>query len=126
MSEYVAPMSDIKFVLQELAGLEEISQLPGCEDASLDTAEAILEEAGKFASEVLSPLNRVGDTNGPRWNNGEVTTSPGWKEAYKQFVEGGWNAFSCEPEYGGQGLPKLLATAVMEMWKSANMAFAAC
>ena len=126
MSEYVAPMRDIKFVLQEVAGLEEISKLPGCEDATMDTAEAILEEAGKFASEVLSPLNRVGDTDGARWNNGEVTTSPGWKDAYNQFVEGGWNAFSCEPEYGGQGLPKLLATAVMEMWKSANMAFALC
>lgn len=126
MSEYVAPIRDMKFVLTELAGLEEIGKLPGCEDATLDTAEAILEEAGKLASEVLSPLNRVGDTHGARWENGNVYTSPGWKDAYKQFVDGGWNAFSGEPEYGGQGLPKVLATAVMEMWKSANMAFALC
>lgn len=122
---YNAPIRDMQFVMKELAGLDEVGALPGCEDAP-DLADAILDEANKFASGVLAPLNRTGDTDGARWDNGVVHTTPGWKEAYKQFVDGGWNAFACEPEYGGQGLPRLLATAVMEMWKSANMAFSLC
>jgi 3-(methylthio)propanoyl-CoA dehydrogenase len=126
MSSYNAPIRDMQFVMKELAGMDAVAALPGCEDASADLVDAVLEEANKFASGVLAPLNRLGDTQGARWNDGVVTTTPGWKDAYTQFAESGWTALACDPEYGGQGLPKLVATAVMEMWKSANMAFSLC
>ncbi|MBT9498412.1 MULTISPECIES: acyl-CoA dehydrogenase [Zoogloea] len=126
MSSYNAPIRDMQFVMQELAGLEAVSALPGCEDASADLVDAVLEEANKFASGVIAPLNWTGDQEGATWVNGEVRTATGWKEAYKQFAEAGWTALACEPEFGGQGLPKLVSTAVMEMWKSANMAFSLC
>ena len=126
MSEYVAPLKDIRFVMQSLAGLDEVVALPGCEEASPDVVDAILEEAAKFAGEVLSPLNRVGDTQGARWHDRVVSTSPGFREAYGQFVENGWNGLGCDPEFGGQGLPRLLSTAVSEMWKAANHAFSLC
>lgn len=126
MSQYTAPLRDMQFVMHELAGLEEVGRLPGCEEVSADLADSILDEANKFASGVLAPLNRVGDEVGAKWQDGEVVTAPGWKDAYKQFSESGWAALAGDPEYGGQGLPKLVATAVMEMWKSANMAFSLC
>ncbi|MCK0513075.1 acyl-CoA dehydrogenase [Aromatoleum buckelii] len=126
MSQYTAPVRDMQFVMHELAGLEEVAKLPGCEEVSSDLVDAILDEANKFASGVLAPLNRVGDEEGAKWEHGKVTTAPGWKEAYRQFSEAGWTAVAGDPEYGGQGLPKLLSTAVMEMWKAANMAFSLC
>ena len=126
MSNYNAPIRDMQFVMRELAGLDEVTQLPGNEEVSADLVDAILEEADKFASGVLAPLNWVGDQEGAKWKDGDVFTAPGWKDAYTQFGESGWTALPCDPEYGGQGLPKLLATAVMEMWKSANMAFSLC
>ncbi len=126
MSNYNAPVRDMQFVMRELAGLDEVMQLPGNEEVSADLVDAILEEADKFASGVLAPLNWTGDQEGAKWNDGQVATAPGWKDAYTQFTESGWTALPCDPEYGGQGLPKLLATAVMEMWKSANMAFSLC
>ncbi|AKU11933.1 acyl-CoA dehydrogenase [Azoarcus sp. CIB] len=126
MSQYTAPIRDMQFVMRELAGLDEVAKLPGCEEVSADLVDAILDEANKFASGVLAPLNRIGDQEGAKWDSGNVRTAPGWKEAYKQFAEAGWTALACEPEFGGQGLPKLVATAVMEMWKSANMAFSLC
>ncbi len=126
MSNYNAPLRDMQFVMRELADLDAVAALPGCEDAAPDVVDAILEEAGKFASGVLAPLNRIGDQEGARWDNGVVHTVTGWKEAYTQFAEAGWTALACKPEFGGQGLPKLVSTAVMEMWKSANMAFSLC
>ncbi len=126
MSHYTAPIRDMQFVMQELAGLDEVQALPGCEEVSSDLVDAILDEANKFASGVLAPLNWIGDQEGARWHDGEVSTAPGWKEAYRQFTEAGWTALACDPDFGGQGLPKLLSTAVMEMWKSANMAFSLC
>ena len=126
MSEYAAPLRDIRFVMQELAGLDRVVALPGCEEATPDVVDAILEEAARFSGEVLSPLNRVGDTNGAKWRDTVVTTSPGFKEAYRQFVDNGWNGLGCDPEFGGQGLPRLLSTAVSEMWKAANHAFSLC
>jgi len=126
MSTYVAPLKDMRFVLNELAGLAEVAKLPGYEEASPDTVDAILEEAAKFASEVLDPLNRVGDQEGSRWKDGAVTTPKGFKEAYRKYVEGGWGALPFGPEWGGQGLPKLVATVVEEMLTSSNMSFSLC
>ena len=126
MSEYRAPIRDMQFVLKELAGLDEVIQLPGCEEASADVVDAILEEAARFAEEVLSPLNASGDRQGARFEAGQVTMPEGFKEAYQLFAASGWTALSSEPEWGGQGLPKLLSTPVSEMWKSANHAFSLC
>ncbi len=123
---YTAPIRDIQFVLHELAGLPEITQLPGCDEVTGDLVDAILEEGGKFASGVLAPLNHTGDREGARWNNGAVTTATGWKDAYKAFAEAGWTAISGPTEYGGQHLPVCVATAMNEMFKSANMAFCLC
>jgi len=126
MTDYSAPIRDMQFVMNELAGLDEVQQLPGCEEVSGDLVDAILEEADKFAGGVLGPLNWSGDQEGAKWDHGAVVTATGWKQAYRQFCEAGWPALAGDPQYGGQGLPKLLSTAVMEMWKSANMAFSLC
>ena len=126
MSAYVAPLKDMRFVLHELAGLSEVAKLPDCGEATPDTVDAILEEAAKFASGVLDPLNRSGDQEGSRWKDGAVTTPKGFKDAYRQYVEGGWGALPVSAEWGGQGLPKLVATPVEEMWCSANMSFSLC
>ena len=126
MSSYVAPLKDMRFVLNELAGLAQVAQLPGFGEATPDTVDAILDEAGKFASGVLDPLNATGDQEGSQWRAGAVSTPKGFKEAYRQFVEGGWNALPLDPEWGGQGLPKLVSTPVSEIVTSANMAFSLC
>ncbi len=126
MSHYAAPIRDMQFVMRELAGLQEVQKLPGCEEVSTDLVDAILDEASKFATGILAPLNKTGDVEGAKWSHGEVTTAPGWREAYRQFTEAGWTALPCDPDFGGQGLPKLVATAVMEMWKASNMAFSLC
>ncbi|MDP1612200.1 MAG: acyl-CoA dehydrogenase [Sulfuritalea sp.] len=120
---YSAPLADMRFLLQEVAGLSEIAQLPGCEEATPDLVDAVLEEAGKFAAGVLAPLNSVGDRESCRLEDGKVVTPPGWSEAYKAFAEGGWVGLGLSPDYGGQGLPKCVATPVWEMWFSANTAF---
>jgi alkylation response protein AidB-like acyl-CoA dehydrogenase len=116
----------MRFVLNELAGLAEVARLPGYEEATPDTVDAILEEAARFASEVLDPLNRSGDQEGSRLADGKVRTPAGFREAYRKFAAGGWNALPFEPGWGGQGLPKLVATPVDEMWTSANMSFSLC
>ncbi|MSQ51111.1 MAG: acyl-CoA dehydrogenase [Betaproteobacteria bacterium] len=126
MSEYKAPIKDMLFVLTELAGLDQIATLPGCEDVSEELVRQILEEGGRFSSEVLAPLNQSGDQEGSVLKDGAVTTPKGFKDAYRQFVAGGWNALQFPAEFGGQGLPKLVSTPVMEMWKSANMSFSLC
>lgn len=126
MSQYNAPLRDMHFVMKELAGLEQVVQLPGYEEVDTDLSDAILEEASKFAGNVLSPINFSGDQDGSKWHDKAVTVPAGFKEAYTQFAENGWTALACSPEFGGQGLPKLISTAVNEMWKSANMAFSLC
>jgi alkylation response protein AidB-like acyl-CoA dehydrogenase len=123
MSEYKAPLRDMHFVLRELAGLADIARLPGCEEINAELVDQILEESAKFASGVLSPLNRSADEEGSHWDKGKVTTPKGFREAYKQFIEGGWNSLQAPAEYGGQGLPKIVSTPVVEMWKSANLSF---
>ncbi len=127
MSQYRAPLADMQFVMTELAGLSEVAQLPGYEDATMDTVAAILEEAGRFAANVLDPLNAVGDREGTLLaDEGTVRTPPGFKAAYRQFCELGWNGLAKDPEFGGQGMPQLAAAAVDEMWNAANMAFELC
>lgn len=118
MSAYTAPLQDMHFVLNELAGLEQISALPGCEEATAETVTAVLHEAGKFSSGVLAPLNRPGDVAGCRWEDGDVKTPAGFVEAYQQFVEGGWNGLNFPCEFGGQGLPKLVASPVLEIGRA--------
>jgi 3-(methylthio)propanoyl-CoA dehydrogenase len=126
MSSYQAPLKDMRFVLNELAGLAEVAKLPGYQDATADTVDAILEEASKFASEVLDPINYSGDQEGSKLSAGEVRTPKGFRDAYKKFCEGGWNALPFEADWGGQGLPRLVSTPVQEMWKSSNMSFSLC
>jgi alkylation response protein AidB-like acyl-CoA dehydrogenase len=126
MSTYQAPLKDMRFALNELAGLSEIAKLPGYADATPDTVDAILEEASKFASGVLDPINYSGDQEGSKWVDGAVQTPKGFREAYEQFCKGGWNALPFEAEWGGQGLPRLVSTPVQEMWKSSNMSFSLC
>ncbi|WP_126445029.1 acyl-CoA dehydrogenase C-terminal domain-containing protein [Sulfuricystis multivorans] len=124
MSDYRAPVEEMRFLIEEIVGLSEIRQLPGCEEASEDVVSAILDEAAKFAGEVLAPLNRVGDKTGCRLEGDTVITPPGWQEAYHQFCEAGWGGLTAPAEFGGQGLPNSLGVAVEEMWNAANMSFA--
>lgn len=126
MTTYSAPLKDMNFVLNELADLNKTAQLPGLEDATPDLVEAVLEEAGKLAGEVLAPLNHPGDMNGATIDNKQVRSADGFADAYQAFVEGGWPALPFSPERGGQGLPELVSTAVSELWQSSNMAFSLC
>ncbi|WP_250534439.1 acyl-CoA dehydrogenase [Caballeronia sp. AZ10_KS36] len=123
---YRAPVKDMLFVMKELADIDSIAALPGFEDGNLDTAQAVVEEAARFCGEVLAPLNVTGDRQPSTWANGQVTTTPGFKDAFRQFAEGGWQGIVHPAEFGGQNLPKLIATACIEMLNSANLSFALC
>lgn len=120
---YQAPLRDMQFILDHLVNFDAITALPGCEDVTPDLATAVLDEAAKFATGVLAPLDRPGDIQGCRLEDGTVHTPEGWQEAYRQFMEGGWVGLGMAAEHGGQGLPKLLATPVSEMWHAANLSF---
>ncbi len=126
MSEYNAPLKDMNFLLEHVIGLDEIARLPGCEEVTPDLVSAIFEEAGKFSKEVLAPLNRSGDMEGATITDTVVTTPKGFKDAYQQYIDGGWSLIAGPAEYGGQGLPHLVSTPVSEMLGSANMAFKLC
>ncbi|MBI3042443.1 MAG: acyl-CoA dehydrogenase [Betaproteobacteria bacterium] len=126
MSSYAAPLKDMRFAIRELAGLSEISALPGCQEVNAELVDAVLSEAAKFAQEVLDPLNRDGDKAGATLADGKVTAPKGFKEAYRQFIEAGWNGLGGPAEFGGQGLPHIVSTPVQEIWKSANMALCLC
>ncbi|HEU0203934.1 MAG TPA: acyl-CoA dehydrogenase, partial [Burkholderiaceae bacterium] len=123
---YTAPIKDMQFVLHELAGLADIQKLPGCEEATEDTVAAVLQENAKFMAEVVAPLNRTGDLQPSSWSDGKVTATPGFKEAFRQFAEAGWQGIQHPQQYGGHGLPKLVATPCTEMLQSANLSFALC
>ncbi len=126
MSTYSAPVDDMRFVVKELIGLEELSRLPGCEEVTADLVDAVIEEAGKFAAGVLDPLNQPGDQHGAVLKDHVVTPAPGFKEAYDQFCEAGWGALSNDPQWGGQGLPHTVAALTSEMWNAACMSFCLC
>ncbi|MGI9308411.1 MAG: acyl-CoA dehydrogenase [Gammaproteobacteria bacterium] len=126
MSEYRAPVRDMVFVINELAGLAEVNQLSGFEDATPDLVEAVLEEASQLAREVIGPVNAIGDTQGTRVESGEVQVPAEFKAAYQQYVDGGWPGLAMSPEYDGQGLPGLVGLAVEEMWQSASLAWSLC
>ncbi|APA84181.1 acyl-CoA dehydrogenase [Paraburkholderia sprentiae WSM5005] len=123
---YTAPIKDMLFVMKELAGLEDIAKLPGFEDANLDTAQAVLDESAKLCGEVLAPLNVDGDRNPSSWKDGVVTATPGFRDAFRQFAEGGWQGVQHPLDYEGQGLPKLIATPCVEMLNASNLSFALC
>ncbi len=123
MSTYRAPLRDMQFALRELAGIEAIASLPGCEE-TLDVLDSVLEEAAGFAAGVLDPLNRTGDKIGCSWSGGDVATPPGFKQAYKKFADAGWIGLPVPAEYGGQGLPQILLGPTLEMWNAANIGFA--
>ncbi len=123
MSDYRAPIKDMRFVMDEIAGFKELSQLPDFAEATPDLADAILDEAAKFAGEIIAPLNRIGDQQGCKLTAGGVTTPPGWKAAYEQYREAGWNGITLPAEFGGQGLPNTLGIAAKEMLCAANISF---
>ena len=123
---YIAPVKDMLFCMKELADLEAIAKLPGFGDAGLETAQAVLEECARFSQEVLAPLNREGDIHPSSWKDGAVTTTPGFRQAFRQFGEGGWQGLQHPDDFGGQGLPKTIGAACIEMINSANLSFALC
>lgn len=122
MPHYIAPIKDMQYVLNDVLDVKN-SSIPGYSDLDADFLSAILEEAGKITSQVLAPLNAVGDQEGCHFENGVIRTPAGFKDAFEQVKEGGWTGIDCDPEFGGQGLPYLVGTAVGEMFASSNMAF---
>ena len=123
---YRAPIKDMLFVMKELAGIADVAKLPGYEDAGYDTAEAVLSECAKLNEDVIAPLNVEGDRKPSSFRDGQVTTTLGFKEAFRQFAQGGWQGLPHPAEFGGQGLPKLIHAACSEMVQSANMSLALC
>jgi alkylation response protein AidB-like acyl-CoA dehydrogenase len=123
---YIAPIKDMVFNMEHLAGLEQVAQIPAFEDMGVETAQAVLEECAKLNESVLVPLNWEGDKNPSFFKDGHVTTTPGFKEAYQQYCEGGWQSLQHPADFGGQGLPKTIGVACGEMLNSANMSFALC
>ncbi|MES2976332.1 MAG: acyl-CoA dehydrogenase [Pseudomonadota bacterium] len=123
---YTAPVKDMLFDIKHLANIDQIAQIPGFEDAGFDTAQAVLEECARFNEEVVAPLNVEGDRNPSSWKDGKVTTTPGFKEAFRQYAEGGWQGLQHPTDFGGQGLPKTIGAACGEMLNSANLSFALC
>ncbi len=123
---YTAPTKDMLFAIEHLAHIDQVAQMPGFEDAGLETAQAVLEECAKFNEGVLSPLNWEGDQNPSSFQSGAVTTTPGFKDAFRQYAEAGWQGLQHPSEFGGQGLPKTIGAACIEMCNSANLSFALC
>jgi 3-(methylthio)propanoyl-CoA dehydrogenase len=123
---YSAPLKEIRFVLHRLLGIDRLAEYSRFADYSADFTDSVLEEAAKFAEAVLDPINAIGDREGARWTPDGVTMPAAFREAYRQFVAGGWSQLRAPPEFGGQGAPAILGTAVEELWASANLAFKLC
>ena len=127
MSNYTAPVADMGFVLKEVVALEKLCQFAGFDPSTVDILETVLDAAGKLAKEEIEPINQSGDLQGVKIDStGKVTTAEGFKEAYQHYVEGGWGSLQFSPEYGGQGIPFVVAASVQEMWHSANMSWGLC
>ena len=126
MSDYNAPVQDMQFILKHLCGMEELREFPAFTETTEDLVEAILAESARFTREVVAPLNQSGDQQGSSLSDGAVTTPDGFKEAYRAFVEGGWNGTPFEAEHGGMGLPWTITTALQEMWQSSNLSWSLC
>ncbi|ROO24695.1 acyl-CoA dehydrogenase [Salinisphaera orenii MK-B5] len=126
MADYHAPTRDLMFMLTEVLDDAHIRGLPDCDDYEPDTISAIVDEAGRFASSVLAPLNASGDAEGVDWSADGVTSASGFADAYDRFVEAGWNGLTGDPEHGGMGMPRVLGAATTELWNAANMSFALC
>jgi acyl-CoA dehydrogenase len=123
---YAAPVDDIVFALKTAVGLDNLISSGIYEGLDEDTVRAVIEEAGRFGADVLDPLNRAGDKTASKLEGGTVTTPPGWKEAYRQFAQGGWSALPCPEDYGGQGLPSVVSMAACEIWNASNLSFGLC
>ncbi|MGJ7509090.1 acyl-CoA dehydrogenase [Variovorax sp. GT1P44] len=123
---YTAPLKDMLFDIEHLANIAQVAQMPGMEEAGLETAQAVLEECARFNQDVIAPLNVAGDREPSSFKDGKVTTTPGFKEAFAQYVSGGWQGLQHPSDFGGQGLPKIIGAACVEMLNSANMSFALC
>ena len=123
---YTAPLKDMQFVMAHLAGLDKVAALPGMEDFGADTAQAVLQESARFCQDVVAPLNWEGDKAPSSWKDGVVTTTPGFRQAFRQFAEGGWQGVIHPADFGGQGMPKLIATACTEMLHASSLSFALC
>jgi alkylation response protein AidB-like acyl-CoA dehydrogenase len=126
MDSYAPPLRDMRFVINKVVGLDAVKALPGLEGAERELIDQILEEGGKLAANVLAPINTIGDRQGARIENGVVRPADGFADAYRQFVEGGWNGAAFDEEWGGMNLPWLVTTALQEMWQAANLAFGLC
>ncbi len=123
---FTPPLDDLRFVLDTLIDVPAVQTLPGHSDTNRELIDAVFEEAGKFAAQVLAPLNREGDIKGSQWKDGEVTSAPGFKDAYRQYCEAGWNALPFPTEWGGQGLPNIVSSPVSELVMAANLSFSLC
>ena len=123
---YRAPTKDMLFALKHLADYDQVQRLPAFADADFDTAQAVIEECAKLCESVVAPLNAAGDQDPSSWKDGVVTTTPGFADASRQYIEGGWQGLQHPEEFGGQGLPKVVAAACTEIVNSANMSFALC
>lgn len=126
MSHFTAPLDDIRFVLHELTDIPAIQALPNQADTGAELIDAVLEEAGRFAAQVLAPINREGDVQGCQWKDGEVITAPGFRDAYLQYCDAGWNALPFSADWGGQGLPNIVSSPVSEIVMAANLSFSLC
>src|SRR5258708_14212795 len=122
MTTYEAPLDEMQFVIRELGGVECLTAFPEWEDIEAETVSAVLGEANRFASEVLAPLNQIGDQRGVICKDNHVITAPGFREAYQQYINSGWNRLGFDEEYGGQAMPNIVGAAVLEMWKAVNLA----
>src|SRR5258707_9566624 len=123
MTTYEAPLDEMQFVIRELGGLDSLTALPEWQDIDAETVSAVLAEANRFASEVLAPLNQIGDQRGVICKDNHVITAPGFREAYQQYINSGWNRLGFDEEYGGQAVPNLVGAAGQRRWKAANLAF---
>ena len=123
---YTAPIKDMLFDMEHLARIDQVAQIPGFEDAGLETAQAVLEECAKLCEGVVAPLNVPGDLHPSSFKDGVVTTTAGFVDAFKQYAEGGWQGLQHPTDFGGQGLPKTIGAACIEMLNSANLSFALC